>query len=124
MQKSFVSQDTKPRVLKTTLVAKQMRCTIVASKFHHFIIQSLVDAGTIEALATHQADIESQTVIWIPSIWKIPLVAQKAAASGKFDAIICVGAVIKGKAVHFKNVVIESTNRLKNLKNFGSNNGN
>lgn len=96
----------RPQVLEATLDAKGLRCAVVASRFNHFIVEKLVD-GAIDALIRHGADGSEQLVTWVPGSWEIPLAAKKLAKRGDLDAIICVGAVIRGGTAHFDYVAGE-----------------
>ncbi len=95
-----------PRVLEATLSAEGMRCALVASRFNHFIVEKLVD-GALDALARHGADPAAQTVAWVPGSWEIPLVTKSFAAQKDIDAVIALGAVIRGGTPHFDYVAAE-----------------
>ncbi len=79
---------------------------IVAARFNSFIVDSL-QAGAIDALTRHGVSDKNITVIKVPGAFELPLVAKKAAASGKYDAIIALGAVIRGSTPHFDYVAGE-----------------
>ena len=85
-----------------------MRIGIVAARFNEFITNKLV-SGAIDALTRHGASAENMTMAWVPGAFEIPLAAQKMASSGKFDAVICLGAVIRGSTPHFDYVSNEVT---------------
>lgn len=93
-------------VIEATLDATGLRCAIVASRFNHFLVEKLV-GGASDALARHGANPSDQTLIWVPGSWEIPLACQQVAASKKYDAIIAVGAVIRGGTPHFDYVAGE-----------------
>jgi len=95
-----------PKILEATLDASGRKCAIIASRFNAVIVEKLVD-GAMDALSRHGADAADQVVAWVPGAWEIPLACQKAAASGKYDAIIAVGAVIRGGTPHFDYVANE-----------------
>lgn len=76
------------------------RFAIVVSRFNAFITEKLLE-GALDALRRHDADMDQVTVVWCPGAYEIPLVAKRLAASGKYDAIICLGAVIRGATFHF-----------------------
>lgn len=97
---------TSPQVLEANLDARGLKCAIIASRFNHFIVEKLVD-GALDALTRHGASGDAQQVVWVPGSWEIPLVAQRIAGKGGFDAIICVGAVIRGGTAHFDYVAGE-----------------
>ncbi|WP_289087422.1 6,7-dimethyl-8-ribityllumazine synthase [Veillonella magna] len=88
------------------LVGTGKRFAIVGSRFNEFITSKLI-AGAKDALIRHDVKDEDITTIWVPGAFEIPLIAKKAAKSGKFDAIICVGAVIRGATSHYDYVCNE-----------------
>ena len=96
------------RVLEGKLTAEGLRIGIVAARFNEFITNKLV-SGAIDALTRHGASEENMTMAWVPGAFEIPLAAQKMANSGKFDAVICLGAVIRGSTPHFDYVSNEVT---------------
>lgn len=95
-----------PVVVEGSLDAAGMKTAIVASRFNHFIVEKLV-GGAVDAMIRHGADGDAQTVVWVPGSWEIPLAARRLAKKGGLDAIICVGAVIKGGTAHFDYVAGE-----------------
>ena len=96
------------KVLEGKLTAEGLRVGIVAARFNEFITNKLV-SGAIDALTRHGASAENLTMASVPGAFEIPLVAQKMAGSGKFDAVICLGAVIRGSTPHFDYVSNEVT---------------
>jgi 6,7-dimethyl-8-ribityllumazine synthase len=96
------------RVVEGALQAKGMRFGIVVSRFNDFINRRLLD-GALDALARHGAEEGMITVARVPGSFEIPLMAKKLAASGKYDAIICLGAVIRGATPHFEYISSEVT---------------
>lgn len=88
------------------LVGTGKRFAIVGSRFNEFITSKLID-GAKDALIRHDVKDEDITTIWVPGAFEIPLIAKKAAKSGKFDAVICVGAVIRGATSHYDYVCNE-----------------
>ncbi len=96
------------RVVEGALQATGMRFGIVVSRFNDFINRRLLD-GALDALARHGAEEGMITVARVPGSFEIPLMAKKLAASGKYDAIICLGAVIRGATPHFEYVSAEVT---------------
>ncbi len=93
-------------VIEGQLIAKGMRFAIIASRFNEFISSKLME-GAIDALVRHDAAKEDITVLWVPGAFEMPVVAKKLAVSGNYDAIICVGAVIRGATSHFDYVASE-----------------
>ena len=96
------------KVLEGKLTAEGLRIGIVAARFNEFITNKLV-SGAIDALTRHGASAENMTMAWVPGAFEIPLAAQKMANSGNFDAVICLGAVIRGSTPHFDYVSNEVT---------------
>ncbi len=80
-----------------------LRVAIVAARFNDFITERLL-AGARDALARHGVDESSITVAWAPGAFELPLVAQRLAVSGEYDAVICLGAVIRGATGHYEHV--------------------
>lgn len=94
------------RRLEGNVVGSQMKLGIVAARFNEFIVSKLV-SGAEDALVRHGVDTNDVDLAWVPGAFEIPLVAQKMAASGKYDAVICLGAVIKGSTSHYDYVCAE-----------------
>ncbi len=82
------------------------RFAIVVARFNDFITTRLLD-GALDGIRRHGGDEEDVTVAWVPGAFEIPMIAQKLAKSGKFDAVICLGAVIRGNTPHFDYVCAE-----------------
>ena len=94
-------------VLEGKVVAPEgMKVGIVASRFNEFITNKLL-SGAVDGLVRHGVDESNITAAWIPGAFEIPVVAQKMARSGKYDAVICVGAVIRGSTTHYDYVCNE-----------------
>ena len=83
-----------------------LKMAIVASRFNEFIVNKLV-GGAEDCLRRHGVAEEDISLAWVPGAFEIPLVAKKLAASGKYDAVICVGAVIRGSTSHYDYVCAE-----------------
>ncbi len=96
------------KVVEGKIVAKGMKFGIVASRFNDFISGKLID-GALDALNRSGADAKDIEVIRVPGAFEIPLAAKKAAQSGRFDAVICLGAVIRGATPHFEYISAEVT---------------
>jgi 6,7-dimethyl-8-ribityllumazine synthase len=88
------------------VVPKGARFAIVASRFNHFIVDRLVE-GASDALARHGAAPDAVTLVRVPGAWEIPVAAQRLARSKKLDAIVAIGAVIRGATPHFDHVAGE-----------------
>ena len=95
------------QLLEGKVVApKGMRVGIVASRFNSFIVEKLLE-GAVDGLVRHGVKEDHITACWVPGAFEIPLMAQKMAQSGKYDAVICVGAVIRGSTSHYDYVCNE-----------------
>jgi len=79
---------------------------IIASRFNHFIVEQLVK-GAIDAVKRHGIDEDRQTLVWVPGAFELPLMADQLASSGRYDAVIALGAVIRGGTPHFDYVAGE-----------------
>ena len=88
------------------LVAEGLKIAIVASRFNEFIVSKLV-SGALDGLKRHGVKDGDIELTWVPGAFEIPLLAKKLAASDKYDAIICLGAVIKGATSHYDYVCAE-----------------
>ena len=96
-------------LLEGKVVAPEgMRVGIVASRFNSFIVQKLLD-GAMDGLVRHGVEEKNITACWVPGAFEIPVVAQKMAASDDYDAVICVGAIIRGSTSHYELVCNEVT---------------
>ena len=95
-----------PNQIQGDLSAKGQKFCILASRFNDFITSRLVD-GCVDGLTRNGAREDDITVVKVPGAFEIPLVAKKAAASKKYDAVICLGAVIRGATPHFDYVSAE-----------------
>jgi 6,7-dimethyl-8-ribityllumazine synthase len=95
-----------PRVLEGQLSAGGFKFGIIVSRFNDFISSRLVE-GAMDALLRHGATEEQVSVIKVPGAFEIPLTAKKLAESGRYDAVICLGAVIRGSTPHFDYVAAE-----------------
>ncbi len=96
------------KTIEGQLQAEGLKFTIIASRFNDFIVDRLI-GGAVDYLVRHGASREDITIIRVPGAFEMPLVAQKVARSGKADAIVCVGAVIRGATPHFDFVCNEAT---------------
>ncbi len=90
------------------LLAEGQRIGIVAARFNEFITSKLL-GGAKDAFVRHGGDESGLDIAWVPGAFEIPLVAKKMAESGKYDAVVCLGAVIRGATPHFDMVANEST---------------
>jgi 6,7-dimethyl-8-ribityllumazine synthase len=90
------------------LDASGLSFAIVASRFNHFVVDRLVE-GALDALARHGADLGRVTVVRVPGSFEIPVAAKKIAAARRHDAVLCLGAVIRGGTPHFDFIAAEVT---------------
>jgi 6,7-dimethyl-8-ribityllumazine synthase len=97
-----------PRIIEGKLVAKGMKFGIVASRFNDFICGRLID-GAIDALTRAGADEKDIQVYKVPGAFELPATAKRLAKTAKFDAVICLGAVIRGATPHFEYISAEVT---------------
>ncbi|MBO5095089.1 MAG: 6,7-dimethyl-8-ribityllumazine synthase [Lachnospiraceae bacterium] len=94
------------RTVEGKLVAENMRVGIVASRFNEFITSKLL-SGAVDALRRHEVPDDDIVTAWVPGAFEIPVIAKKMAESGKYDAVICLGAVIRGTTSHYDYVCNE-----------------
>jgi len=94
------------KTIQGKLNAQGKKFALVAGRFNEFISNKLVD-GAMDCLIRHQAVEDQIQLVWVPGAFEIPLLAKKLAKSGKFDAVICLGAVIRGATPHFEYVAAE-----------------
>lgn len=103
-----------PDIVEGTLVASDASYALVVGRFNSLITEKLLD-GALDALRRHGADMDRVTVAWCPGSFEVPLVAKKLAESRAYDAVICLGAVIRGSTPHFDHVasaVVSGTARV------------
>ena len=89
------------------LTAQGLRFAIVVSRFNSLVTQRLLE-GALDALRRHGADENAITVVYVPGSFEIPLVAKRLAQSGAFDAVICLGCILRGDTPHFEYVASEA----------------
>ena len=107
------------KTIEGKLIATGLKVGIVASRFNEFITGKLL-GGAEDAFIRHGGKADDIEVAWVPGAFEIPLIAQKMAASKKYDAVVCVGAVIRGSTPHFDMVANES---VKGIAQAGLQNG-
>lgn len=83
--------------------ARDLRVGVIASRFNETIVRRLVD-GALDCLARHGVPEEKTSLVWVPGSFEIPAVADRMARSGEFDAVVCLGVVIRGETAHFEYV--------------------
>ena len=96
------------------LVSKDIKIGIVVSRFNEFITSKLL-GGAIDALKRHEVTEDNIEVAWVPGAFEIPLIASKMAKSKKYDAVICLGAVIRGNTTHYDYVCSEVSKGIANV---------
>ena len=94
------------KIYEGKLVSKEIKVGIVAARFNEFITGKLVE-GALDGLKRHDVQEEDVSLAWVPGAFEIPLIASKMAKSGKYDAVICLGAVIRGSTSHYDYVCSE-----------------
>jgi len=94
------------KVFQGNLLGTGLKIGIVVSRFNEFITSKLL-GGALDALSRHGVKDEDIEIAWVPGSFEVPLVAEKMASSGKYDAVICLGAVIRGSTPHFDYVAAE-----------------
>lgn len=95
-----------PKIVEGKIIAKGMKFVIAASRFNDFISGRLIE-GAVDALVRAGADEKDILIIKVPGAFELPLTAKKLAKSGRFDAVICLGAVIRGATPHFEYISAE-----------------
>lgn len=95
------------KTLEGKLVSRDIKVGIVAARFNEFITSKLL-SGAMDGLVRHEVAQEDVEVAWVPGAFEIPLIAQKMAESGKYDAVICLGAVMRGATSHYDLVCNEA----------------
>jgi 6,7-dimethyl-8-ribityllumazine synthase len=101
-------------VIEGKLLADGQKIAIVASRFNEFITNKLL-GGAIDAFVRHGGNENDLDVAWVPGAFEIPLVAKKMALSKRYDAIVCLGAVIRGATGHYDMVASETTKGIANV---------
>jgi len=94
------------KMMEGNLIAKAKKFCLIASRFNDFITKDLV-SGCLDTLLRHGAEDEDLAVVWVPGAFEIPTVAQKLAKTKSYDALICLGTVIRGATPHFEYIASE-----------------
>ncbi|MFH1093571.1 MAG: 6,7-dimethyl-8-ribityllumazine synthase [Candidatus Omnitrophota bacterium] len=102
------------KTIEAKLNAKGKKFGILVSRFNDFITKRLAD-GAIGELKRHQADEEKIDIVWVPGAFEMPCLAQKMAKSKKYDALICLAAIIRGETPHFDYVASEAAKGIANI---------
>ncbi|RKZ31624.1 6,7-dimethyl-8-ribityllumazine synthase [bacterium] len=103
-----------PTIEGVYTVKKTAKIAIVAGRFNEFVVGHLID-GALDCLKRHKLSEKAVTIHWCPGSFEIPLVAKKVAESKKYDAVICLGAVIRGDTPHFEYVSAEVSKGIANV---------
>ena len=101
-------------LLEGKLLAEGQRIGIVAARFNEFITSKLI-GGALDAFKRHGGNEADVDLAWVPGAFEIPLVAKRMASTGKYDAVVCLGAVIRGATPHFDMVANEATKGIANV---------
>lgn len=96
------------KTLEGNLISREIKVGIVAARFNEFITSKLL-GGAMDGLLRHGVREEDVQVAWVPGAFEIPLIASKLAKSGRYDAVICLGAVIRGSTSHYDYVCNEAS---------------
>lgn len=102
------------KIIEGKLIAENLKFAIVAGRFNEFITNKLI-GGALDALKRHGVEEESIELVWVPGAFEIPLIAKKVAEQKRFDAVICLGAVIRGATPHFDFVSSEVSKGIANV---------
>ncbi len=109
------SMMNQPRTIEGELVVPEgARFALIVSRFNHFVVDRLVE-GALDAITRHGGKIENIQIVRVPGAWEVPVVAQRVAESKNFDAIVALGAVIRGATPHFEYVASEVTKGIANI---------
>ena len=95
------------KVIKGSMIAKGKKFGIVVSRFNEFISSKLLE-GAQDTLIKHGASEGDVSIVWVPGSFETPMLAKRMASSGKFDAVICLGAIIRGETPHFDFIASEA----------------
>jgi len=106
MEKNTKLEVRNMKTLEGNVMGNGIRVGIVAARFNEFIVSKLI-GGAEDALVRHGVNTDDVELAWVPGAFEIPVVAQKMAQSGKYDAVLCLGAVIKGSTSHYDYVCAE-----------------
>lgn len=102
------------KVYEGNFISNEIKIGIVCARFNEFIVSKLL-SGALDGLRRHDIKEEDIEVAWVPGAFEIPLIAQKMAKSGKYDAVICLGAVIRGSTTHYDYVCSEVSKGIANI---------
>ena len=106
--------STNTPILSADLIGSGLRFALVASRFNDLIVERLV-AGATDALVRHGVAADDIELAWVPGAWELPVIAKHLAHPGRFDAIIALGAVIRGSTAHFEHVAGQCASGLASI---------
>jgi 6,7-dimethyl-8-ribityllumazine synthase len=104
----WATMNNMPNIFEATFATPAGRFAIVAARFNQSVVEKLVN-GALDGLKRHGVTDDAVDVAWVPGSFEIPLIAKRLAASGKYVAVICLGAVIKGETDHYDHVAGAAT---------------
>ncbi len=102
------------KVIQGNLDASNLKMALVVSRFNEFITEKLL-AGAIDCLKRNNASEENITVVWVPGAFEIPATSERLVQTGEYDALVCLGTIIRGSTPHFDYVAAESTKGIGQL---------
>ncbi len=102
------------KIFEGNFISKDIKIGIVAARFNEFITSKLL-SGALDGLKRHDVSENDIDIAWVPGAFEIPLIASKMAKSGKYDAVICLGAVIRGSTTHYDYVCSEVSKGIANI---------
>lgn len=102
------------RTIEGMLTGRGLRIGMVVARFNEFVTSKLME-GALDALVRHEVDPDAIDVLWVPGSFEIPLAAKRMADSGRYDAVVCLGAVIRGATPHFDYVAAEVAKGVANV---------
>lgn len=98
--------------IRGDLLSRGRRFAVVASRFNQVVVGKLVE-GALGCFRAHGLDEDDLDVVWVPGAFELPLAARKLAASGAHDAVVCLGAVIRGETAHFEHVATQAAEGIR-----------
>jgi len=103
-----------PKIIEGHLSAEGVKLAFVVSRFNDFITSRLLDAA-LDTVRRHGGETERTPVVWVPGSFEIPVVAKRLAGSGDYDAVVCLGCVIRGSTTHYDQVVAGVTSGVEKV---------
>ena len=109
-----MEREKRVNFIEGNLTAAGRSFGVVAARFNDFVVKPML-GGALDAIERHGGELESVDVAWVPGSYEIPLAAKRMALSGRYDAVICLGAVIRGSTAHFDYVAGGATNGISSV---------